>query len=43
MGRLETEWLASEANLAALTDLSGTWIERVHRRRPMILVYVVET
>ena len=34
MGRLETEWLATEANVAALTDLSGTWIERVHRRRP---------
>ena len=25
MGRFETEWLASEANLAALTDLSGAW------------------
>src|SRR3954453_6897220 len=23
MGRFETEWLASETNLAALTDLSG--------------------
>ena len=35
MGRFETEWLASEANLAALTDLSGVWIDRVHgRRRP---------
>jgi hypothetical protein len=34
MGRFETEWLASEANLAALTDLSGAWIDRVHRRRP---------
>ena len=34
MGRLETEWLATEANLAALTDLSGAWIDRVHRRRP---------
>src|SRR4051794_37538585 len=34
MGRFETEWLATEANLAALTDLSGTWIDRVHRRRP---------
>src|SRR4051812_336224 len=34
MGRFETEWLASEANLAALTDLSGTWIDRVHERRP---------
>jgi Matrixin/Transposase DDE domain group 1 len=34
MGRLETEWLASEANLAVLTDLSGAWIDRVHVRRP---------
>ena len=34
MGRFETEWLASDANLAALTDLSGAWIDRVHRRRP---------
>ena len=34
MGRFETEWLASDANLDALTDLSGTWIDRVHRRRP---------
>src|SRR5687768_12617180 len=34
MGRFETEWLATEANLAALADLSGTWIDRVHRRRP---------
>src|SRR6476469_9020437 len=34
MGRFETEWLASEANLAALTELSGAWIDRVHRLRP---------
>ena len=34
MGRFETEWLASEANLAALTNLSGAWIDRVHVRRP---------
>ena len=34
MGRLETEWLATEANLAALASLSGAWIDRVHRRRP---------
>src|SRR3954464_9260273 len=34
MGRFETEWLASEANLAALTALSGAWIDRVHVRRP---------
>jgi hypothetical protein len=34
MGRFETEWLATEANLDALTDLSGAWIDRVHGRRP---------
>src|SRR5215213_9522809 len=34
MGRFETEWLATEANLAALTNLSGTWIDRVYDRRP---------
>jgi hypothetical protein len=30
MGRFETEFLAAEENLAALTDLSGQWIDRVH-------------
>ena len=34
MGRFETEWLATEANLAALADLSGAWIDRVHARKP---------
>src|SRR5258707_11744239 len=34
MGRFETEWLASEENLAALADLSGRWIDRVHGRHP---------
>jgi hypothetical protein len=34
MGRFETEGLASDANLDVLTKLSGTWIDRVHRRRP---------
>jgi Transposase DDE domain group 1 len=34
MGRFETEWLATEANLAALAGLSGRWIDRVHARRP---------
>src|SRR5215212_4496518 len=34
MGRFETEWLATEANLATLVDLPGTWIDRVHKRRP---------
>ncbi len=34
MGRFETEWLATDDNLAALTDLSGVWIDRVHRGKP---------
>jgi hypothetical protein len=34
MGRFETEHLASDENFAALTDLSGVWIDRVHGRRP---------
>jgi len=34
MGRFEIERLATAANLAALTDLSGAWIDRVHGRRP---------
>lgn len=33
MGRSETKWLTGEANLAALADLSGAWIDRVHARR----------
>jgi Transposase DDE domain group 1 len=38
MGRFETAWLSSEANLAALTDLSGGWIDRVHERRPQTTI-----
>ena len=34
MGRFETEFLATDESLAALADLSGAWIERVHDRRP---------
>jgi hypothetical protein len=34
MGRFETEHLAGDENFAALTDLSGIWIDRVHDRRP---------
>jgi DDE family transposase len=34
IGRFETEWLASEANLAALMDLPGAWIDQVHGRTP---------
>ncbi len=38
MGRFETEWLATEENLAALTNLSGIWIHRVHdRKKPMVI------
>jgi hypothetical protein len=33
MARFETEWLATDANMEALTDLSGTWIELVHARK----------
>ncbi len=34
MGRFETEFLATDDNIAALVDLSGVWIDRVHDRRP---------
>jgi hypothetical protein len=34
MGRLETALLATDENLAALSDLGGTWIDRVHDQRP---------
>ena len=34
MGRFETELLATDQNLAALTELSGQWVDRVHGRRP---------
>src|SRR3954469_13338151 len=35
MGRFKTEVLTQEANLSALTDLSGRWIDAVHARRPV--------
>jgi hypothetical protein len=38
MGRFETEFLATDANMAALADLSGVWIDRVHDRRPPKMV-----
>lgn len=34
MGRFETGWLTSKANLTALADLSGAWIDWVHARNP---------
>src|ERR1700737_240843 len=33
MGRFETKWLARPENLAALADLPGLWIEKVHTQR----------
>ena len=38
MGRFETEWLTSEANLTALADLSAAWIDRVNARRPQTTI-----
>ncbi|MDO9245447.1 MAG: IS1380 family transposase [Phenylobacterium sp.] len=38
MGRFETGWLTIKANLAALADLSGAWIDRVHARRPQTTI-----
>ncbi len=34
MGESKEGVLATEENLAALADLSGQWIDRVHDRRP---------
>ena len=34
MGRFETEFLAADETLAALAELSGTWIDRVHDHNP---------
>lgn len=38
MGRFETEVPTDRANLAALADLSGQWIDAVHARRPTATV-----
>jgi len=38
IGRFETEWLARPENLAALADLPGRWIDKVHQRRPPRIV-----
>jgi hypothetical protein len=38
MGRFETEVLTQEANLNALADLSGRWIDAVHARRPVKVI-----
>jgi hypothetical protein len=38
MGRFETGWLSSNVNLTALADLSGSWIDRVHARKPQTAI-----
>jgi hypothetical protein len=38
MGRFETKWLGRPENLAALADLPGQWIDKVHRRQPKTIV-----
>ena len=44
MGRFETELLANDENLAALADLSGVWIDRVHARKlPRMIVLDMDT
>ena len=40
MGRFETEWLASDENLAALIDLPGRWIDRVRGQRPSCSIWI---
>ena len=34
MGRFETKWLSQPENLAALAELPGQWIDKMHQRRP---------
>ncbi len=38
MGRFETEWPTRSENFATLANLSGQWINRVHRLRPPRIV-----
>src|ERR1700682_4888837 len=39
MDRFETQWLTRPENLAALIDLPGRWIDKVHKRRqPRVIV-----
>jgi Transposase DDE domain group 1 len=35
MGRCETEILSTKSNLVALMNLSGRWIDQVHKRKPL--------
>jgi hypothetical protein len=38
MGRFETKLLSRPENLAALADLPGQWVDKVHQRRPPRIV-----
>ncbi len=38
MGRFETELLATDANLEALGDMNGAWIDKVHDRHPAKMI-----
>jgi hypothetical protein len=38
MARFETKWLSRPENLAALAELPGRWIDKVHQRRPPRIV-----
>ena len=35
VGRFETEMLSTKSNLTALMDLSGEWIDKAHRCKPL--------
>lgn len=44
MGRFETEFPATDENLAALADLSGQWIDRIHKQhRPKMVVLDIDS
>ncbi len=44
IGRFETEWLTRPENLVALADLSGRWIDTVHKRRqPRVIVFDMDS
>ena len=38
MGRFETEVLATDANVEALADMNGVWIDKVHDRHPPTMI-----
>jgi len=41
MGRFETKWLSRPENLAALAELPGQWIDKVHQQRPPKMIVLV--